>query len=409
MSARSQPPPTRFTALFRRERRERSRSQVQRSTDVLHHGARRHAVPVRRHRLRRPRGALAAAAVAARAAPVRTSSAAPRLVPAEELQAWPMPPPPPLPGFRVVEAGEDDPFAGSEYLRRRPHVRHAMRRAIRAALRDADRNASADPYELLAQRLLDGRRGRARRRGGRRARRRSRHVGAASAAAAGRRRRPGGDGAEARVAARAAAEAADARDVAAAAQVGGDSVLIARPAGAVPRRRPRGAGRAREGAAARAWILAQFWRAHPDVRQRGGNGVDRQPRLLASRRRDRALFGRRDVGRALPRADAAAVDDLVRVELVGLWRLQEQDGDAAAVVLAPPLHVSRHRGDRAQRRGGRRRHVGALRLLPAAEGAAAAGAQPDLHSGPRADVRRPQRRLRLLPGLRAERAGTVGD
>ena len=86
--------------------------------------------------------------------PVRTSSAAPRLVPAEELQAWPMPPPPPLPGFRVVEAGEDDPFAGSEYLRRRPHVRHAMRRAIRAALRDADRNASADPYELLAQRLL---------------------------------------------------------------------------------------------------------------------------------------------------------------------------------------------------------------------------------------------------------------
>ena len=62
--------------------------------------------------------------------PVRTSS--PRLVPAEELQAWPMPPPPPLPGFRVVEAGEDDPFAGSEYLRRRPHVRHAMRRAIRA-------------------------------------------------------------------------------------------------------------------------------------------------------------------------------------------------------------------------------------------------------------------------------------
>ena len=275
-----------------------------------------------------------------------------------------------------------------------------------AAAPRAARDAPRDPRRAARRRPERERRPvRASRAAAARRPRRRRRVGAPSAAAAGRRRRPGGDGAETRGAARAAAEAADARDVAAAAQVGGDAVLVARPAGSVPRWRPRGAGRAREGGGG----ARVERRAHPDVRQRGGNGVDRQSRLLASRRRDRALFGRRDVGRALPRADAAAVDDLVRLELVGLWRLQEQDGDAAAVVLAPPLHVSRHRGDRAQCGGGRRRHVGALRLLPAAQGAAAAGAQPDLHSGPRADVRRPQRRLRLLPGLRAERAGTVGD
>lgn len=64
----------------------------------------------------------------------------------------------------------------------------------------------------------------------------------------------------------------------------------------------------------------------------GGNFLDRQPRLLAARRWHRALPRHRHVGRALPRAHAPTVAHLVRLELVGLRRVQEKDGDAPALV-----------------------------------------------------------------------------
>ena len=141
----------------------------------------------------------------------------------------------------------------------------------------------------------------------------------------------------------------------------------------------------------------------------------------------------------------------MRVELVGLHLLQEQGRAAPAVVLPPPLHVARHRRDQAQRGRRRRRHVPsaqrpalpppatptaptppncahyahcahstslhlappaqvrAARLLPAAQGGAAARAQSRLLARPRAHLRRPQRGLRLLPGLRGGRARAVGD
>ena len=79
------------------------------------------------------------------------------------------PPPPPLleaaaegssPASSIAEQqqADDDPWS-SESLRRKPEVRRAIRDALRAALLDADKDASADPLELLAERLLARRRG----------------------------------------------------------------------------------------------------------------------------------------------------------------------------------------------------------------------------------------------------------
>jgi len=67
-------------------------------------------------------------------------------------------PPRPAAGFKVVEAGYADPLLDNEsdrsFLRRRPSARYALRRALRAAIAAAKRNESADPLELLAERLL---------------------------------------------------------------------------------------------------------------------------------------------------------------------------------------------------------------------------------------------------------------
>lgn len=64
------------------------------------------------------------------------------------------PPPPPEPAAASsTEAAAPDPWDAPE-LRRQPRVREALRQALRESLLEAERNASADPLELLAQRLL---------------------------------------------------------------------------------------------------------------------------------------------------------------------------------------------------------------------------------------------------------------
>ena len=74
------------------------------------------------------------------------------------------PPPPPeegprkyLPDYRHPESGSD-PWK-SPVLLRKPEVLHAIQDAMRSALLEAAGNASADPLEILAQRLLTRRRG----------------------------------------------------------------------------------------------------------------------------------------------------------------------------------------------------------------------------------------------------------
>ena len=67
------------------------------------------------------------------------------------------PPPPPPQATELVEA-DFDPWS-SPALRSRPGVRSALRKALRAALHEAERNASADPLELLATRLMHTRQG----------------------------------------------------------------------------------------------------------------------------------------------------------------------------------------------------------------------------------------------------------